>query len=125
MRPAEETEAAYLALLGSAPRSAIRATGHARNPTRSEPLPFVGRQAELARLDVDWNSVRDGNTRAVVIAGEPGIGKTRLAAEITDAARRDGALVLWGACVADVGLPYQPFGELLEQLVQGRPSLTK
>ena len=68
------------------------------NPTRSEPLPFVGRRAELARLGVDWNSVRDGNTRAVVITGEPGIGKTRLATEITDATRRDGALALWGAC---------------------------
>jgi DNA-binding SARP family transcriptional activator len=124
VRPAEETETAYLALLGSAPRRAVRATGHARNPTRTEPLPFVGRHAELARLGVDWDSVRDGNTRAVVIAGEPGIGKTRLAAEITDATRRDGALVLWGACVADVGLPYQPFGALLEQLVKARPSLT-
>ena len=51
-------------------------------PTRAEPLPFVGRQAELARLDVDWDAVRDGDTRAVVITGDPGIGKTRLAAEI-------------------------------------------
>ena len=64
-------------------------------------------------------------TRArVVIAGEPG--------HRQDAARRgdrrtprgrDGALVLWGTCVADVGLPYQPFGELLQQLVTARPSI--
>ena len=122
VRPAEETEAAYLALLGSAPRSNIRISNATRSPTRSEPLPFVGRQAELARLDVDWDAVRDGDTRAVVIAGELGIGKTRLAAQIAHAARRDGALVLWGACLADVGLPYQPFGDLLKQLVTSRPS---
>jgi DNA-binding SARP family transcriptional activator len=124
VRPAAETEAAYLALLGRAPRTAIRGAEHVRPPTRSEPLPFVGRQAELARLDVDWNAVREGDTRAVVIAGEPGIGKTRLAAEIAYAARRDAALVLWGACLADTGLPYQPFGAILEQLANARPALT-
>jgi len=121
VRPAEATEAAYLALLGSAPRANVRTANTTRPPARSEPLPFVGRHAELGRLDVDWNAVRDGDARAVVLAGDPGIGKTRLAAQISQAARRDNALVLWGACLADVGLPYQPFGDILEQLVTARP----
>jgi DNA-binding SARP family transcriptional activator/tetratricopeptide (TPR) repeat protein len=121
VRPSEETEAAYLALLGSSPRVAIRATTSTREPTRSQTLPFVGRQEELARIDVDWDAVRDGVMRCVVIAGESGIGKTRLAEEIARNAQRDGALVLWGACVADVGRPYQPFGDILSQFLTARP----
>ena len=121
VRPSEETEGVYLALLGSAPRVGIRAANAAREPTRAQTLPFVGRRAERARIDGDWGAVRDGGMRSVVIEGEPGIGKTRLAEEIACNAQRDGALVLWGACVADVGLPYQPFGELLTQLVTARP----
>ena len=125
MRPAEETEAAYLALLGNAPRARISAVTTRPRPTRSEPMPFVGRHAELARLDVDWNAVREGDTRAVVVLGDPGIGKTRLAAEIAHRARHENALVLWGACLADVGLPYQPFGEIMKQLIDARPSVMK
>ncbi len=123
VRPAEETETAYLALLGNAPRTHSRAAPAARTPARAEPLPFVGRQAELAHLDVDWSAVCEGDARAVVIAGDPGIGKTRLGAEIANAARDRGALVLWGACAAEVGMPYQPFGDILKQLVTARPAL--
>ncbi len=121
VRPSEETEAAYLMLVGSAPRVGIRAAAATREPTRSQTLPFVGRREERERVDVDWNAVRDGGMRAIVITGESGIGKTRLAEEIARDAERDGALVLWGACVAEVGLPYQPFGELLRQLLTARP----
>jgi DNA-binding SARP family transcriptional activator len=121
VRPSEETEAAYLALLGSSPRVGIRASTSAREPTRSETLPFVGRQQELARIDVDWGVVRNGGMRCVVIAGESGIGKTRLAEEIARNAQRDGALVLWGTCLADVGRPYQPFGDILSQFLTARP----
>ena len=48
VRPSEETEAAYLALLGSAPRVGIRAATSTREPTRSERLPFVGRRGAFA-----------------------------------------------------------------------------
>lgn len=123
VRPAEETEAAYLALLGSAPRVGIRSATARREPTRPERLPFVGREAERSRLAGDWDAVRDGGMRSVVIAGESGIGKTRLAEEIARDAQRDGALVLWGTCVADVGLPYQPFGELLSQFLAAWPNV--
>jgi DNA-binding SARP family transcriptional activator len=121
VRPSEETEAVYLALLGSAPRVGIRTASATRAPTQAETLPFVGREAERTRIERDWNAVRDGRMRCVVIAGESGIGKTRLAEEIARNAERDGALVLWGACVAEAGLPYQPFGDLLTQLLTARP----
>ena len=108
VRPAEETEAAYLALLGQRAASQHpRDDRDARAPTRSEPLPFVGRASRAGRVSTSTGTRCATATRAaVVIAGEPGIGKTRLAAR--DRGRARGATArssLWGACVADVGLP--------------------
>src|SRR6202007_3400354 len=45
------------------------------------PGPFVGRGRELARLFSAWQTTLAGGTNAVLIAGEPGVGKTRLARE--------------------------------------------
>ena len=44
-------------------------------------------------------------------AGEPGVGKSRLAAEWAERAHRDGAIVLYGRCEEDLGAPLQPFVE--------------
>src|SRR2546427_3495604 len=43
--------------------------------------PLVGRWMELSRLDLAYQSARLGRTEVVLIAGEPGIGKSRLASE--------------------------------------------
>ena len=43
-------------------------------------FPFVGRANEVARLLGAWESVTTGATRLALIAGEPGVGKTRLTA---------------------------------------------
>jgi DNA-binding SARP family transcriptional activator len=123
VRPSDETEAAYLALLGGAPLGAAPPRPTTRALVAADALPFVGRLEERARLDGDWNAVQHGATRAVVIEGEPGIGKTRLAAEVARDAQDANALVLWGACQADVGLPHQPFGDLLAQLLSARPAI--
>jgi tetratricopeptide (TPR) repeat protein len=50
----------------------------ARSPA---PTPFVGRDAEIAMLLAAWQSVTNGSGRVVIIAGEAGIGKSRIAAE--------------------------------------------
>ncbi len=55
--------------------------------------------------------------RAVLIAGEPGVGKTRLAGEWSRQAYEQGAVVLYGRCDEDLGAPYQPFAEALRSLV--------
>src|SRR6516225_10216173 len=44
--------------------------------------PLVGRAAELAAFEQAWERVESGNRQAVFIGGEPGAGKTRLAAEV-------------------------------------------
>ncbi|OBJ51536.1 BTAD domain-containing putative transcriptional regulator [Mycobacterium asiaticum] len=78
------------------------------------PGPFVGRGPELERLLAAWQSA---GTNAVLIAGEPGVGKTRLAGEWSQRAHAQGAIVLYGRCDEDLGAPYQPFAESLRSLV--------
>nr|WP_264010647.1 BTAD domain-containing putative transcriptional regulator [[Mycobacterium] manitobense] len=82
----------------------------------SGPGPFVGRGSELERM-ATWQAALDSGTRAVLIAGEPGVGKTRLAGEWSSRAHEQGAVVLYGRCDEDLGAPYQPFAEALRSLV--------
>src|SRR5271166_5931676 len=81
------------------------------------PGPFVGRGRELERLFSAWQTVLAGGTNAVLIAGEPGVGKTRLAGEWSQQAYDQGAVVVYGRCDEDLGAPYQPFAEALRSLV--------
>ncbi len=81
------------------------------------PGPFVGRGRELERLSSAWQTVLAGGTNAVLIAGEPGVGKTRLAGEWSRQAYDQGAAVIYGRCDEDLGAPYQPFAEALRSLV--------
>ena len=46
-----------------------------------------------------------GRGRIVLLQGEPGIGKTRIAEELAESARREGAEVLWGSCHEGSGAP--------------------
>jgi DNA-binding SARP family transcriptional activator/tetratricopeptide (TPR) repeat protein len=71
--------------------------------------PFVGRDQELARLQGAWAR----GARAVIVAGEAGIGKTRLAAELARTVDGDAALVLYGRCDEALAVPYQPFVQAL------------
>ena len=75
-------------------------------------FPFVGRDRELTRLHALWSDKSQG-TRAVIVAGEAGVGKTRLAGELARAAHSEGAVVLYGRCDESLAVPYQPFVEAL------------
>ncbi|MDA2889605.1 BTAD domain-containing putative transcriptional regulator [Mycolicibacterium sp. BiH015] len=79
--------------------------------------PFVGRSGELELLLAGWQTTLDTGARAELIAGEPGVGKTRLAAEWSRRAYEQGAMVLYGRCDEDLGAPYQPFAEALRSVV--------
>ncbi|MEP6651126.1 MAG: AAA family ATPase [Lapillicoccus sp.] len=79
---------------------------------------YVGREGLRTRLDGEWHSVRGGATRTVLLAGEPGVGKTRTAAELARAAFAEGAIVLYGRCDEELDVPYQPFVEALEHYVR-------
>ena len=80
---------------------------------------FVGRHAELGHLTDGWKAATRGITGVAFVAGEPGIGKTRLAAELARRAAADGGIVLYGRCDEDLGVPYQPFAEALRGAVTG------
>jgi class 3 adenylate cyclase len=77
-------------------------------------LAFGGRAVQLAQLLETWRDVRGGSRRAVFICGEPGIGKTRLAAEAARVAYEHGAIVLYGRCDEGLNVPHQPFVEALD-----------
>jgi class 3 adenylate cyclase len=94
-------------------------------PDRRTPLPpgaasaltgaLVGRGDELAILVGAWKQVGAGHCRAVLVSGEPGIGKTRLLAELARYAQEEGSIVLWGRCDEDLAVPLQPLAEALRQ----------
>jgi hypothetical protein len=71
-------------------------------------VSFVGRDPELLRLHTLWKHAGAGNRQAVFLAGEPGIGKTRLAAELAHSAHAEGATVFYGRCDEDLEVPYSP-----------------
>jgi tetratricopeptide (TPR) repeat protein len=78
---------------------------------------FVGRAAEIEQLAGEWATVNAGSARAVLVAGEPGVGKSRLAAEWARRAFEQGAIVAYGRCDEELGAPYQPFAEALRALL--------
>ena len=84
---------------------------------RSERRSFVAREAELARLRERWAAARRGQGELALLTGEPGIGKTRLAARFAAEAHVHGATVLYGRADEDSVVPYQPFVEALRHLV--------
>jgi hypothetical protein len=75
---------------------------------------FVGRSHELAVLRAAYLEAVAGASRLVLVAGEPGIGKTELARAFAREAAGDGALVLWGSGWEDGGAPpYWPWVQVL------------
>jgi class 3 adenylate cyclase/tetratricopeptide (TPR) repeat protein len=78
----------------------------------------VGRDEELASLSASAKRVASGEgSEVVLIAGEPGQGKTTLVSEIARRAHEDGMTVLLGRCDEEVGSPYRPFHEALTHYV--------
>ena len=79
---------------------------------------FVGREQEMSELDASLDDALGGQGCVVMLAGEPGIGKTRAAQELETLAARRGALVFWGSCYEGEGAPpYWPWVQLLRQYI--------
>ena len=75
--------------------------------------PLVGREAERAALERRLAAAFRGQGGVVLLAGEPGIGKTRLATEACARARQRGVRVLIGRCEEHGAAPYQPVAAAL------------
>jgi DNA-binding NarL/FixJ family response regulator len=82
--------------------------------------PLVGRAAELDAVDRALAGLRDGGTDPILVTGEPGIGKTRLLAELAARADAGGCLVLTGsASELERDLPFWIFVDALDEYVAG------
>src|SRR5918995_5051872 len=113
--------------LGVAPGEAIRAMYRQlragtvnREEVRGEDLapvaesPFVGRDLELNQLNEAWSTVREGGAHLVLVTGEPGIGKSRLAIEFGRRVRAEGYVVASARAYEAAGrLPWGPVVDLL------------
>ena len=79
---------------------------------------MVGRDAELAELVRFARAAAAGAPGAVLVAGDAGVGKSRLIAELAEDATGHGMLVLTGHCVnlPDGGPPYLPFVDALRRI---------
>ena len=80
---------------------------------------LVGRQAERARLADALERARRGTGSLVLLAGEAGVGKTRLAEEL---AKESGGLVLWGRASQGAAAPYGPVVSALRSYLRSSPA---
>jgi tetratricopeptide (TPR) repeat protein len=106
---------------GAALRASLTATGSEADEESGAAVAIldalsrgrlVGRVAELAESRDLWRRAREGHGHAMLLSGEPGAGKTRLARELTTQAALDGAIVLTGGCYEyEAMTPYLPFVE--------------
>jgi len=125
IEPSAETRA----IADEIQRDASPSAGAPRAPalpaalTRADAGPLVGRDDALAHLRQAWRQAGAGDAAMVTVAGEAGVGKTRLIAAFAVEAQREGAMTLAGRCFADGVAPYGPFAEALRQrLASAAPS---
>jgi ABC-type oligopeptide transport system substrate-binding subunit/DNA-binding SARP family transcriptional activator len=89
----------------------------------AQPTPLVGREPEIAFLRACQQKAQQGRGGLVLVSGEAGIGKTRLANEFASQFRWQGACVLWGRCYEfERVVPYQPIVEALRSVM---PTVTR
>jgi DNA-binding SARP family transcriptional activator/tetratricopeptide (TPR) repeat protein len=123
--PSPELESAYLELLrdetvvAPARQALLEGAGPAGAWGDG---PFVGRGPELARLRVAWTGALAGRRRLVLVTGEAGVGKSRLAAQLAGHAERDGATVLLGRCDRQAGVAYLPLRAALGPYLAACPA---
>ena len=86
---------------------------HTARANQERPRPLIGRDNELAELRRGLHGVSEGYGHLHLIAGEPGVGKTRLAQEILFEARMLGMETLVGHCYEEGAAPFIPYVEIL------------
>ena len=102
----------------AAPLTSLRPLDRAAARVRFESR-LVGRDAELDRLCARLARVRAGDGGAVLLAGEAGIGKTRLLTEVSRAAEQQQFRVLRGRSLLEGGPAYHPWRQVLTEALDG------
>jgi DNA-binding SARP family transcriptional activator/tetratricopeptide (TPR) repeat protein len=117
--PSAATRAVQVAVLRGRATGATGTAGAAIVPGDA----LAGRDRELARLAAAWHDAASGRGAVLLIGGEAGIGKTRLAEAVAARARSTGGLVLTARCYeAERSLFLQPITEALTRLVVELPA---
>ncbi|WP_179131434.1 AAA family ATPase [Candidatus Entotheonella palauensis] len=83
----------------------------------------MGRRDALTQFTASWQDVLAGHPRVFLIAGEAGVGKTKLLTECQTLARHLQANVYAGRCYEGQFLPYAPFAEALNQLSEAEAEI--
>lgn len=89
---------------------------------RPDAPPLVGRHTEHDKLATHLRDAVSGAGALVLLGGEPGVGKTRLAEEVLEDARDHGMLVMTGRCYEAGTSPFSPFIEMFEQMLREVPA---
>lgn len=120
IEPGERLRELERAILTQDPRLDLAPARPAATPEPTAAAgAFVGRGAELAELTAGLEDAASGHGRLFLLVGEPGIGKSRLAEELSAHARAHGALVLVGRCWEAGGAPaYWPWVQSLRAYVR-------
>ncbi|HEY8728572.1 MAG TPA: AAA family ATPase, partial [Acidothermaceae bacterium] len=117
VEPAPATRDLYVAILREDPLgelAPVRSSPSRRARNTRTASDLSGREPEVARLSSAWTSAAAGDPALVLLVGEAGIGKTRLAAEVAAIAEATGGAVLQARCYeAERGLFLQPVIEAL------------
>ncbi|MFJ2034154.1 AAA family ATPase [Streptosporangium sp. NPDC087985] len=112
--PAPETRALHLAILRERVPKSTSDPNTLRAPVPASRSMLVGRDAEMAHVARAWSAATAGQPAVLVVAGESGIGKSRLAAEAARHVMSTGGTVLQAACYeAERSLFLQPFVDAL------------
>src|SRR6185503_13937830 len=103
-----------------APGRAARLVDTPGVATRMTSSRLIGRAAELGELEAALRDAADGRPSLAFVAGESGVGKSRLIAELAARAHEDGARLAVGECVelGDEELPYAPIVSVLRSLAR-------
>ena len=112
IEPGRELRELHEAILRQEPElDRAAAPAPAPEPARST---FVGRRRELDQLEAGLESALHGRGRVALVAGEPGVGKSRLSEELVAKARAGGVTVLTGRCWEAGGAPaYWPWVQVM------------
>jgi DNA-binding SARP family transcriptional activator/tetratricopeptide (TPR) repeat protein len=118
------------ALVDEVRRGGHTASAGAPSGAERPPLPAPlargaapeGRERALASLEAAWADAASGALRVALVTGEPGIGKTTLAGALARRLHARGAAVLYGRCDEQALLPYGPWVEALEHLLEHLPA---
>jgi class 3 adenylate cyclase len=85
---------------------------------------LIGREVERQQLRQRWSEAQQARGQLVLLSGEPGVGKSRLAIDLVEHARQGGATVLAGGCYEfEATTPYLPFVEAFREWARWQPAV--